>query len=163
MGLVKNLDFIKMIKSMLQESLQYDKEGLSDLQERSSANKNHKLNRQIDRRIEEQIDRLNEFAYKQPREALLKSDRREEQIKLQVLRVENMARDKVSLELLAFYLLFVRFCEKQKHPAVAELDNAKYYMDSAELLSQAHWGDTDGEDLEVECFEVAYKIEEQIS
>lgn len=162
MGLVRNLDFIKMIKSMLQESLQYDKNGVEDLQTRSVANKNHKLNNQIDRRIRQQIERLNEFAYQQPMEALKKSDQREEQIKLQVLRVENMARDKVSLELLAFYLLFVRFCEKEKHKSVQELNKPKFYMDSIELLAKAHWGHESAQALEETCFNVAYQIQEQI-
>jgi len=157
MGVVKSMQIVQVCYGMLDIALDYKTD---DFMSRES-NKNHKTNKRIDRRLQNIQDMLAEFQQNQNAENKAEAARRLRNQEKTLNMIGEMVTDKVSLEMLALYVLFVKFCERP-HEKTAELNKPDYYMETAAMLSDLHWGDEVGSDLEEKCMNMAYKAIEKV-
>ena len=158
MGLVKNMGLLNIVYGMIEVSLKYDDNELQD----RTANKNHKLNKRIDRRLRTLQQTIQDFIHDQNQENKTALAKRFKKQSHTINVIQNLVKDEVTLEMLAIYVLFVRFCEKETHESVAIFNMPEFYMDTVELCRQCDYPDISGEELEERCMLRAYEALERI-
>ena len=158
MGLVKNMGLLNIVYGMLEVSLKYDD---NELQDRTS-NKNHKLNKRIDRRLRTLQQDIQDFIHDQTEENKTELAKRFKKQSHTIRIIEDLVRDEITLEMLAIYVMFVKFCEKEKHESVAFFNMPDFYMDTIELCRQCDYPDISGQELEERCMLRAYEALERI-
>ncbi len=161
-GTLKEFTVMNFASALLQTSLN----GSDGAIERDKSNKNHKLNKRLDRRIkalrEKTKEVLNEIGNNSSRDAATYTKKRLTKV-TDTLQWLEKTEQNINLEILGIYILFVNFNPNERNnkkldPAFKWFENSENYMDeNAELIGSLLDGDT-----ESDMFLLSYEIIERL-
>jgi hypothetical protein len=160
-GAMKDFMVLQFVHSMIEVSMQDTSKQNIDLLNRD--NKSHKLNKKIDKKLEELRDNL-----KATINMLFKEGGREtaEYVKKNLQSriggtLTQIQRSTINLEMLAMYVLYVNFAEKQRplHPLMQWLNDADMIFGITDMMTETAISILES-DLFLESYSVVSKIKE---